>query len=323
VQPIKVLFFFLLSLLAYDVWAISPDEELFRKGKNLIQLRQFAEARRAFNDLILEHEGSKFYELAQDELVRLDTISKVSSSKVEPSLLGKKLSKEKRGKRIVIDPGHGGHDVGAVSEGLKEKEITLAVSLRLHERLLKAGYESILTRDEDIFLPLSARTDIANQYQPEVFISVHVNASSNGKLSGYQTFYLDNTDDKNAKALAARENSSLGLPPKEESDIQFMISDLLQTGKTAESIHLGHQVHDAVLEVAGRKALQLKKKGISDLNLRKAPFYVLVGTDTPSILVELLFINHPHDRALLKNPDFLDSLADGLKEGIIAYLGKP
>lgn len=215
---------------------------------------------------------------------------------------------------IVIDPGHGGKDKGAIGYGgLLEKDVVLSVALEL-ERLLNENLDVTvrLTRRDDKYLELKERTQFANDYEATLFISLHGNASRTGNASGFETYYLDNTNDKGSKKLAERENEEHGKPV---GDLEFILSDLIQSGKIDDSIALARVVH-AELE----RHIHSKWKEAKSIGVKKAPFYVLVGAHMPCILIELLFVDNKSDSKLLTDRAFRKDLAVGLMLGIERYL---
>ncbi|MEZ4753666.1 MAG: N-acetylmuramoyl-L-alanine amidase [Bdellovibrionota bacterium] len=219
------------------------------------------------------------------------------------------------GRVIVIDPGHGGEDFGAVGKGgLLEKDVTLLVALEL-EKLIekKLGAKVRLTRRTDVFVPLAERTNLANDFEAELFISLHVNSSDRGKGKGFETFYLDNTDSAASQKLAERENASIKFEGP-EGDLQFMLSDLIQSAKRDESIALANLIQDKTVS-----HLNSSWKPIINRGVKTAPFYVLVGAHMPCVLVEMFFINNSEEGVRLSKSEFRKDLAEGLLTGIEAY----
>jgi N-acetylmuramoyl-L-alanine amidase len=223
---------------------------------------------------------------------------------------------------IVIDPGHGGEDLGAQGvDGLLEKDVVLNIAFYLDELLReRLRAETLLTRARDIFVPLAERTAIANDNQANLFISIHANASPNNKLSGVETYYLDNTNDKSSLKLAERENQSLFFGDASAAaitDLQFILSDMIQNAKIEDSIALAHLVHDNLYN-----HLFKYYKPINNFGVKKAPFYVLVGAHMPCILVEVSFIDHPVEGRRLADRLYQKAIADALYRGIRAYFEK-
>lgn len=216
-------------------------------------------------------------------------------------------------KKVVIDPGHGGKDRGATGiTGLKEKDLTLKVARILAAKIKKnLGLEVVLTRDKDVFLPLEERTAKANTHGADLFISIHANAHNSSKVNGIETYVLNIATDKEAMRVAARENATTS---KRMSDLQIILGDLMLNSKIAESYRLGAKVHKATVSRVKRSY-----KDLHNLGLKKAPFYVLIGANMPSILIELGFISNKKEEARLKNKKYLDKLTDGIVDGIKAY----
>ncbi len=217
-------------------------------------------------------------------------------------------------KIIVIDPGHGGEDLGAVGVGgLLEKDVTLSISEAIQKVLNQdPNYNVLLTRRSDVFMPLEQRTAFANQNDADLFLSIHCNSSEKGTLNGFEIFTLDNTGDAATKKLAERENSS-GARAKEQNDLSMFLSDLIQTTKTPESTLLASMIQQSI------------KSNFSDIEnfpirkAKKAPFFVLVGAHMPSVLVETAFINHQEDGVMLSTDEFRNKFAASISDGIQAF----
>ncbi|MBI2349837.1 MAG: N-acetylmuramoyl-L-alanine amidase, partial [Deltaproteobacteria bacterium] len=216
-------------------------------------------------------------------------------------------------RKIVLDPGHGGKDPGAIGvNGILEKDIVLAVAKKLAKRLrAELGIQVVLTREDDSFIPLEDRTAVANAEDADLFISLHVNSSPNPEAKGVETYYLDNTTDEASIRLAARENST---SRRSISDLQFILSDLTQNSKLEDSITLAHRLHSSVVSHVGQK-----RGAVKDLGVKKALFYVLVGARMPSVLVELFFITHKIEGRALARRAYQDTLVEALVEGIKKY----
>jgi N-acetylmuramoyl-L-alanine amidase len=216
-------------------------------------------------------------------------------------------------RKIVIDPGHGGKDPGAIGVGgIAEKDVVLSVARKLALKLKKEmGVEVILTRNDDSFVELKERTAIANAQQADLFISLHLNASPNPEARGIETYYLDNTTDEAANRLAARENA---VSRASVTDIQFILSDMIQNLKLEDSITLANRLHASVVSQVGRRYGEVK-----DLGVKKALFYVLVGARMPSVLVEMFFVTNQSESRALAKESYQDALADALFDGIKKY----
>jgi len=217
-------------------------------------------------------------------------------------------------KRIVLDPGHGGFDSGAVGWlGQSEKDITLDLALRVKELLEGVPSLSVLlTRDEDTFVPLARRTSYANRRKADAFISIHLNASPSHKLRGLEAYYLDTTDDEASRLLAQRENGIV--PGGDMDDLSYILSDLIQSGKLEGSVELTHHVESSVAASARGKHRDIVTHGV-----KKGPFFVLVGAHMPCSLIELFFIDNPQDGSKLATEEFRTILANGLADGLIRF----
>jgi N-acetylmuramoyl-L-alanine amidase len=216
-------------------------------------------------------------------------------------------------RKIVLDPGHGGKDPGAIGVGgVAEKDIVLSVAKKLAVKLKRdMGIEVVLTRADDRFIALEDRTAIANAEDADLFISLHMNASPNSEARGVETYYLDNTTDEASIRLAARENST---SRKNVSDLQFILSDMTQNMKLEDSVTLAHRLQGAVVNSIGGQMREIR-----DLGVKKALFYVLVGARMPSVLVEMFFITHREEGRAMSQNRLQDAMADALYDGIQQY----
>lgn len=216
-------------------------------------------------------------------------------------------------RKVVLDPGHGGKDPGASGpDGIAEKEIVLSIAKKLAVKLkTEMGTEVVLTRKDDRFVPLEDRTLLANSQDADLFISLHVNASPNADAKGIETYYLDNTTDEAAIRLAARENAT---SRKNISDLQFILSDMMQNMKLEDSITLAHRLQAAL--VSGMSKFM---GDVKDLGVKKALFHVLVGARMPSVLVEMFFITNKNESRAMADPNYQDAMVDALFEGIQKY----
>jgi N-acetylmuramoyl-L-alanine amidase len=217
-------------------------------------------------------------------------------------------------KRIVIDPGHGGEDPGAVGpSGLKEKEVTLTLAKMLAQKLRnQLGIEVILTREEDKFIPLIQRPAIANSKKADLFISIHTNASPDSKGCGIETYYLNFTTDPEAMRVAALENAA---SDKSLSDLQDLIKAILVNTKLSESRMLAEKVQKELVKTLSRYYPDTMDRGV-----KYAPFLVLVGTRMPAILVEVGFISNPVEEKRLKDQQYLEMVVEGIAKGIEIYM---
>jgi N-acetylmuramoyl-L-alanine amidase len=216
-------------------------------------------------------------------------------------------------RKIVLDPGHGGKDPGAVGVGgVAEKDVVLSIAKKLARKLQsELGVKVILTRNDDRYVPLEDRTALANSEDADLFISLHMNASPNTEARGIETYYLDNTTDEAAIRLAARENRT---SRRNISDLQFILSDMMQNMKLEDSITLAHRLQGALVAGMGRVMADVR-----DLGVKKALFHVLVGARMPSVLVEMSFITHRVEGAAMSLERHQDAMVGALYEGIQKY----
>jgi N-acetylmuramoyl-L-alanine amidase len=217
--------------------------------------------------------------------------------------------------RIVIDAGHGGRDTGTIGPtGLMEKDLCLDVALRLgkiiQQRLPSA--EVVYTRDDDTFIALERRTEIANEAKADLFISVHANSSHDHHARGIETYYLNFTGSSDAMEVASRENA---LSENGVHDLQDIVTKIARSEKIEESRDLATMIQDSL-----SKRMENLNHGDRNRGVRKAPFVVLIGADMPSVLAEISFISNPSDEQWLKKPENRQRIADGLYHGIESYL---
>ncbi|PYV67436.1 MAG: N-acetylmuramoyl-L-alanine amidase, partial [Acidobacteria bacterium] len=216
--------------------------------------------------------------------------------------------------KIVIDPGHGGHDTGTIGpHRLLEKELVLEVSRRLGKLLeTRLGANVVYTRKDDTFVPLETRTAIANQEQADLFVSIHANASDDPEARGVETYYLNFTSSKDALEVAARENA---VSENSIHELQDLVKKIALKEKIEESREFASDVQHAL-----HSGLATKSPGIRDRGVRKAPFIVLIGANMPSILAEISFVSNPGDEHRLKTPEYRQRIAESLYRGISKYV---
>ncbi len=215
--------------------------------------------------------------------------------------------------RIVIDPGHGGHDTGTIGAGkLREKDLVNDISQRLGKLIQeRLGSEVVYTREDDRFIPLRERTKIANNAQADLFISVHANSARQRSVRGIETFYLNLTTDSWAMAVAARENAA-----SEHSvhELENLVSKITRNENLSESREFASKVQGALYG-----SLSKQSKGLRNRGVRKAPLMVLIGAKMPAVLAEVSFLSNAHDEKLLKTGAYRDKIAEALFAGISAY----
>ena len=217
-------------------------------------------------------------------------------------------------RRVVIDAGHGGHDTGAIGpSGVREKDVALAIALKLKDRLEKSGLEVLLTRDDDTFVKLEERTHFANARKGDLFISIHCNAAPSRKMRGVETYTLNTSSDRYAIRLAARENAST---ERGVSDLQFILADLATKANTEESTRLADKVQKTLVKSlrAGRH------KTLKDLGTKEALFFVLLGAKMPAILVETAFLSNAEEEKLLGSAAYQDDTAQAIADAVQSFL---
>jgi N-acetylmuramoyl-L-alanine amidase len=218
---------------------------------------------------------------------------------------------------IVIDAGHGGKDPGAIGPtGLKEKDVALEIAKKLKAKLeSRMSCKVLLTRTTDRFLELDERTMFANSVNADLFVSVHLNASTDRKARGVETYFLSPARSKGELATAARENMmALGSRDDIENDLAYIMSDLTSTQKVNDSAVLAGSVQSSVYSGLRRANLPVKDKGV-----KQAMFYVLWRASMPSVLVETGFISNREDERRFRSPAYLDSVAESIASGLASY----
>jgi len=215
--------------------------------------------------------------------------------------------------RIVIDPGHGGHDPGAKGKGgLTEAELVLDVALRLEKLLQKVpGVEVILTRRTDDFIALPDRTAMANRESADLFLSIHANASTNAQAHGVETYFLNFANNQSAAAVAARENAASTQAMNEFPDF---VKAIARNTKIEESRDFATQVQKAMVD-----RLKPANKSLRDLGVKQAPFVVLIGAAMPCALAEISFVTNPQEGRLVKGNPYRQRIAEALFNAIRKY----
>ena len=216
--------------------------------------------------------------------------------------------------KIVIDPGHGGHDTGTIGpDGLLEKDLVVDVGRRLGKLLeTRLGAEVIYTRKDDTFIPLETRTAIANQEQADLFVSIHANSSRDPNARGVETYYLNFTSSPDALEVAARENA---VSEKSIHELGDLVKKIALKEKIEESHEFASNVQEAL-----HSGLATRNSGVRDRGVKKAPFIVLIGANMPSILAEISFVSNPSDERKLQTPEYRQRIAESLYRGISKYV---
>lgn len=218
---------------------------------------------------------------------------------------------------IVIDPGHGGRDAGAVGpSGVLEKDVALQIARALRQELEeRVGLRVILTRDRDVFVPLTARTRMANQAGADLFLSIHCNSARARAGAGFETYFLSEAKTEDERRVARMENSALrfenpSVDPEQLGELNFILWDLAQNEYLRESSFLAELVQGGLAD-----ELDLRNRGV-----KQAGFWVLNGAYMPAILVETAFISNPREERLLASRDFQARLVDGIADSILEYV---
>jgi len=215
--------------------------------------------------------------------------------------------------RIVIDPGHGGHDQGTSGTGgLIEKDLVLDVALRLGKLIeQRMGSEVVFTRQDDTFIGLRERTALANQRKADLFLSIHANSSAATRVAGIETYYLNFTSSTESLDVAARENASV---QNSVYDLKDLVQNIAQHDKIEESREFAQSVQSSLQSFEAKFSPSAKDRGI-----RKAPFVVLIGAQMPSVLAEIGFLSNLREESLLNKPDHRQKLAEALYRGLSRY----
>ncbi|MDD7579295.1 MAG: N-acetylmuramoyl-L-alanine amidase [Elusimicrobia bacterium] len=220
--------------------------------------------------------------------------------------------------RIVVDPGHGGKDPGAVRSRMREKDWNLAVGKELATLLKKAGFEVKMTRDNDTFIALSERSKISNNFKADLFVSVHTNASKNRNAHGFQVYFRsEKATDKEAADVAAMENEAMQYEEVHYNFVDALLQSLAKNEFVNESSKLAGYVRNSVYKQPGIGIAVNQNSSV-----RQANFYVLKGVNSPAILVEMGYISSSKDRARLSNKTVQKKMAQGIFNGVRDYAKK-
>ncbi len=213
---------------------------------------------------------------------------------------------------VVIDPGHGGRDPGAIGVGgLREKDVTLRLSRALRDRLEERGFRVVTTRDDDRTLSLEERTAIAEGAGGDVFVSLHANAARRRSAHGIETYYLDSTHERHTLRLAALES---GVESKHLDELQRTLASLRVSAASDQSASLASEVHRALVT-----GLRAQWRDVADLGVKQGPFYVLFLSSMPAILVEAGFLTNGPEARRLGNREYIERTAERIAEGIARY----
>ena len=225
------------------------------------------------------------------------------------------VSSARKKMRIVVDPGHGGKDPGAVRSRVREKDLNLSVSKELYRLLKKGGFEVKITRDDDTFIPLSGRSKMANNFKADLFVSVHTNSSKNRNANGFEVYFRsEKATDKEAAETAALENEAMQYEEVHYNFVDALLQSLAKNEYINESSKLAGHVRNAVYKQPGIGIAVNQNSSV-----RQANFYVLKGVQSPAILVEMGYISSQKDRGRLTQGAVQKKMAQGIYNGIYNY----
>lgn len=214
--------------------------------------------------------------------------------------------------RVVIDPGHGGHDPGAQANGVTEAELVLDVALRLEKLLQQVpGLEVVLTRRTNEFVPLEERTAIANRENADLFLSIHANAHKQAGVRGIETYFLNFASNPEAEAVAARENAT---SLQTMGTLPAIVKAIALNNKLAESKEFATLLQSQLI-----KRMRTQSAATRDHGVKQAPFVVLIGAQMPSVLTEIAFVTNRPEAGLLKQNPYRQHIAQALKDGVVRY----
>ena len=214
--------------------------------------------------------------------------------------------------RIVIDAGHGGKDPGTSAGSLREKDIALDIAKRVRDDLEERGFEVIMTRDDDVFIPLEQRAFIANSREADLFVSIHVNAARNRKARGLETFYLNLATSADAAEVAARENASSGMVRM--ADVRKLVDQIFNHTRKEESRELA-----ATMQAAMAKSILGREEHPLNRGVKTAGFHVLLGAQMPAVLVEVGFVSNREEARQLRSASHRNKLASAIADGVSRY----
>ncbi len=256
---------------------------------------------------------------AQAPVLQASAPAKPAAKELKPAVIHQGVESVAHKKmRIMVDPGHGGKDPGAVRRKQREKDWNLAVAKELYALLKKGGFEVRMTRDKDVFIPLSDRSKQANNFKADLFVSVHTNASKNSRANGFQVYFRsEKATDKEAAEVAALENEAMQYEEVHYNFVDALLQSLAKNEYINESSKLAGYVRNAVFKQPGIGIAVNRNSSV-----RQANFYVLKGVNSPAILVEMGYISSPKDRGRLSQAAVRKKMAQGLYNGIYDYAKK-
>lgn len=239
-----------------------------------------------------------------------DTLEELDLRFDQPAILDRSIF-DLPVRRIILDPGHGGDQLGTSAGSLAEKDLTLDIGIKLRDLLLEDGFEVFMTREDDRDVEHDDRVRFANENRGDVFLSIHINWFSEPELRGVETFHLGPTVDPELRRLASKENHGSGYSL---TDFRKLLDGVYVDLRREESRSFARFVHRSVYGTLRRQAETVKNRGV-----KQAPFVVLIGTEMPAILAEVSCLSNPEDARLLSTDQYRLDIAQALADGIRGY----
>ena len=308
VQGLKIKLSNNISFIVIDDKTYQMKSKLFKNND-----QYYAPIDDFFNILLLH--GAEEYSVDYSKMsISLNSISKKTPESADMNVDLKKEKNKWKFDTIIIDPGHGGKDPGAIGyRGTKEKDVTLDVAKRLAKKIERnMKINTILTRDEDTFIGLRERSKLANTQNGKLFISIHANSAEDQRAQGFETYMIGANKNAAAVKTAARENAVLAL---EGSDVEKLTDEaLIKASLFQTSFANGSERFAALVQEEMNKRLQSRDRGV-----KQAGFYVLAYTSMPNVLIELGYISNPSEEKKLRSSQYKDALATSIYRAIEKY----
>ena len=298
------------------IWVGRSFEKPIRVGDGLLRGVRLGQNTLRTTRVVLDlerYQKHRLLVLRGPDRVVIDVYGREARRPSRPESGDSQLPLEVRGvQTVVLDAGHGGKDPGAIGYGgVREKHVTLDLARRLRPRLEKRGLRVVMTRSGDRTLSLEERTAIAAGAGGDLFVSLHANAARRRSARGIETYYLDTSNERQSLRVAAREN---GVSPREFDQLDRTLVRLQLAENSRYSGLLAELVHGSVVRGVGRRY-----RGVVDLGVKKGPFYVLFLSSMPSVLLETGFVTNRDEARRLRNPRYLDALAEAIAGGLGEY----
>jgi len=295
------------------LWVGRKYTQGIKLGDGLLQGVRLGQNTLSTTRLVLDlqnYERHRMFTLPNPDRVVIDVYGRRESSGREAPARRMPADRRKT-KTVVIDPGHGGRDPGALGlYSVREKDVTLKLAKSLGSKLEDLGFEVLFTRKSDRTMRLEERTAIAEAARADLFVSIHANAAPRRSVNGIETYYLDKNHERHSLTVAAREN---GVSREQMNDLQKTLAKLRVSELSGYSRHLADLVQ---AELVGGLPRRYRVK---DLGVKKGPFYVLFLSDTPAILVEAGFVTNKTEAKRLRSDAYLEALADRIATGVARY----